>query len=167
MLKYVQSTCALMALGALSLAAQVTNTLPAVQTTGMIGVADAQTAQLNLLNPGVLAPAVGVMCKANVSFVDAGGTTLKSATLTISPGQSQSFSLRSDVDLNLVSGARREIRAVISIPPIATPVASTAAAVPACKVIPTLEILDTVSGRTLVILGHAKTIPSVVAATPQ
>ena len=105
MLKNVKSTCALTALGALTLAAQVTTALPAVQTTGMVGLADAQTAQLNLLNPGVLAPAIGIICKANVSFVDAGGTVLKSTTLTVTPGQSQSFSLRSDVDLNLIAGA--------------------------------------------------------------
>jgi hypothetical protein len=167
MLKYVRSMCVFTALGACALSAQVTSVLPAVQTTGMVGIADAQTAQLNLLNPGVLAPAVGIICKATVSFVDGTGTVLKSTTLTINPGQSQAFTLRSDTDLNLVAGNRREIRATISIPPIATPVATTAAAAPGCKLIPTLEMLDTVSGRTLVILGHATTVPSVVAVTPQ
>ena len=168
MLKYVNSMCVLMVLSAFALRAQVTSTIPAVQTTGMIGIADAQTAQLNLLNPGVLAPAVGIICKANVAFVDATGTVLKSTTLTVIPGQSMSFTLRSDTDLNLVAGDRREIRATISIPPIVTPTATTStAAVPACKVIPTLEMLDTVSGRTLVILGHVATVPSVVTATPQ
>lgn len=168
MLKYVHSTCVLLTLGAAALSAQVIPILPAVQTTGMVGIADAQTAQLNLLNPGVLAPAVGMICKANVSFVDAGGTVIKSSTLTVIPGQSQSFSLRSDTDLSLVAGDRREIRAVISIPPIATPSATaTSAAAPSCKLIPTLEMLDTVSGRTLVVLGHVVTVPSIVAATAQ
>jgi hypothetical protein len=167
MLKYVNSTCALMALSAFALRAQVTSTIPAVQTTGMVGIADAQTAQLNLLNPGVLAPAVGIICKADVAFVNASGTVLKSTTLTVNPGQSMPFTLRSDIDLNLVAGDRVEIRATISIPPIATPTATTSTAAAACKVIPTLEMLDTVSGRTLVILGHVATIPSVVTATPQ
>jgi hypothetical protein len=154
-----------MALSAFALSAQVVSGLPAVQTTGMVGMADAQTAQLNLLNPGVLAPAVGVICKATVSFVNASGTVLKSTTLTVIPGQSMSFSLRSDADLNLVAGDRREIRATISIPAIVTPTAASTAA-PSCKLIPTLELFDTVSGRTLVVLGHVTTVPSVVAATP-
>src|ERR1700683_545491 len=104
MLKYVHSTCVLMALSAVALSAQGAPGSQTVQTTGMVGIADAQTAQLNLLNPGVLAPAVGMICKATVSFVDAGGTVLKSTTLTVIPGQSVSFSLRSDTDLNLVAG---------------------------------------------------------------
>lgn len=167
MLKYVRSTCVLLALGAWTLSAQVTPGLQTVRTTGMVGIADAQTAQLNLLNPGVLPPAVGMICKAAVSFVDANGTVLKSTSLTVIPGQSMSFSLRSDTDLNLVAGDRREIRATISIPAIVTPVAtSTSAVAPSCKVIPTLELFDTVSGRTLVVLGHAAMVPSVVTATP-
>jgi hypothetical protein len=36
-----------------------------------------------------------------------------------------------------------------------------------CKAISTLEILDTVSGRTLVTLGHVETIPSIIAVTLQ
>ena len=74
------------------------------------------------------------------------------------------FTLRSDTDLNLVAGDRREIRATITIPPAATPTAIVAA--PSCKLIPTLEMLDTPSGRTLVILGHVAAVPSVVTAAP-
>ena len=163
--KSICSMCALMLLSAFPGSAQVAPGSQTVQTTGMVGIADAQTAQLNLLNPGVLAPAVGMICKAAVSFVDASGTVLKSATLTIIPGQSMPFSLRSDTDLNLVAGDRREVRATISIKVIAPP---TATAVPAsCKLIPTLELFDTVSGRTLVVLGHVTTVPGVVTATPQ
>ncbi len=165
MFKSVHLTCVL-ALSAVGLSAQVSTVLPVVRTTGMVGIGDAQTAQLNVLNPGVEAPALGIVCTATVSFVDASGTVLKSATLTIAPGKSMPFVLRSDVDLNLVAGQRREIRATIStpgVPPPATPTASATAT--GCKVIPTLEILDTVTGRTLVVLGHAATIPQVVASS--
>jgi hypothetical protein len=166
MYKFVHLTC-ILTLSAVALSAQVTPVIPVVKTTGMVGVGDGQTAQLNLLNPGVLLPAVGTICTAAVSFVGADGTVIKSAMLTIAPGKSMSFILRSDVDLKLLAGDRREIRATISIPGVPPPAASTAAAaVPGCKVIPTLEILDTVSGRTLVVLGHAASIPAVVAATP-
>lgn len=105
-----------------------------------------------------------MLCTAAVSFVDASGAVLKSATLTVVPGQSMSFTLRGDTDLSLVAGDRREIRATIGIPPF-VPGATTSSA-PACKLIPTLEVFDTVSGRTLVVLGHVVTVPSVVAAAP-
>ena len=165
MFKSVYLTCVL-TLSAVGLSAQVSTVLPEVRTTGMVGIGDAQTAQLNLLNPGVEALAVGIVCTAMVSFVDASGTVLKSATLTIAPGKSMPFILRSDVDLNLIAGQHREIRATIStpgIPPPATPTASATST--GCKLIPTLEILDTVTGRTLVVLGHAAEIPQVVATT--
>jgi hypothetical protein len=158
MLKYVSLMCVL-TLSAVVLSAQVT-AIPAVQTTAMIGIADAQTAQLNLLNPGVAAPALGAMCSAAVSFVDANGTVLKSMSLSVPPGKSLPFMLRSDVDLSLIAGDRREIRATITIP---APNSATAAA--GCKLIPTLEIFDTVTGKTLVTLGKVVTIPSVVAAS--
>jgi hypothetical protein len=167
MYKFVRSTCVLAAWTAFTLSAQVASNSQTVQTTGIVGIADAQTAQLNLLNPGVLAPAVGVICKATVSFVDAGGAVLKSGVLTVAPGQSMSFALRSDVDLSLVSGGHREIRATISTPAILTPTAAGSAAQPGCKLIPTLEMFDTVSGRTLVVLGHAATIPAIATAAPQ
>jgi len=166
MLKYASLTCVL-TLSAVALSAQVTSVLPAVQTTGMVGIGDAQTAQLNLLNPGVAPPATGVVCSAAVAFVDADGNVLKSMTLNIAPGKSMAFTLRSDTDLHLVAGDRREIRATIRIPAIFPPAATASSPVmPACHVIPTLEILDTISGRTLVVLGHVETIPSVVAANP-
>jgi hypothetical protein len=164
MYKFAFLTCAL----ALGLVAQTVPVSQFIQTTGMVGIADAQTAQLNLLNPGVQAPALGMVCTASVSFVDATGTVLKSASLTITPGKSMSFTLRSDTDLNLVAGDRREIRAVISVPSFVPPPTATGTTPvnPACKLVPTLEMLDTVSGRTLVVLGHVVTIPSIVTPAP-
>jgi hypothetical protein len=163
MLRLCNLTC-VFTISAIVAMAQAVPALPAVQTTGMVGIADAQTAQLNLLNIGVAPPAVGVICTAAVSFVDANGTVLKSTTLTVPPGTSKSFTLRSDVDLNLIAGDRREIRITIATPLVPPPTATTAVA-PACHFLPTLEMLDTVSGRTLVVLGHLETIPS-VTATP-
>ena len=75
MLKYVSLTCALI-LSAVVLSAQNTTISTTVETTGMVGIADAQTAQLNLLNPGVVAPAAAVICTAAVSFVDSTGAVL-------------------------------------------------------------------------------------------
>ncbi len=163
MSNYARFTCVL-ALSACALSAQTVPVPATVETTGMIGVADAQTAQLNLLNPGIQAPALGVVCTAAVSFIDANGVVVKTGTLTVPPGQSKALAIRSDIDLNVVAaGDRREIRAVISIPAILppTPTPTATAVAPACKLVPTLEILDTVSGRTLVTLGHVVEVPAV------
>ena len=55
MSKFVGLTCAFL-MGGAALCAQ--STLPAVvETTGVVGLAEAQTARLNLLNPGALPPA--------------------------------------------------------------------------------------------------------------
>jgi hypothetical protein len=165
MSKCIYLTCVLsctLAMNATILSAQTAPALPAVQTTAMIGLAEGQTAQLNLLNPGIVAPATGVICSAAVSFVDANGAVLKTKYLSIPPGKSMAFDV-SDIELAITYGARREIRALIAMP-AATPVATSSAAVPGCKLIPTLEIFDSATGRTLVTLGHVETIPSVVAA---
>ena len=90
---------------------------------------------------------------------------LKSAPLTVFPGQSSGLNLDSVLDLNLPVDMRREIRAVITLPG-APPTATTGSsstpnqAVGACKVIPTLEIFDTLSGRTEVTLGHVVQVPA-------
>ncbi len=166
MFHYSRLACAL-ALSAIALSGQAIPVSNTVQTTGMIGIADAQTAQLNLLNPGVAPPAVGVICSATVAFVDADGNVLKTTSLAVAPGKSMPFDLRSDTDLQLIAGDRREIRATISIPGIFPPTATGSTPVaPACKLIPTLELFDTVSGRTLVTLGRVVTVPAAPTTTP-
>jgi len=166
MLKYAQLTCAL-ALSAAAVSAQAIPASATAETTGMIGVAYGQTAQLNLLNPGVLPPATGVACTATVWFVDASGTVRKSTSVTVNPGTSAPFDLRSDTDLAIINGARVDIRAVIAIPAIPPPTAgSTQPMVPACKLIPTLEIFDYITGRTLVTLGHVEAIPAAPTTNP-
>ncbi len=165
-MKNTHLTCALV-LSAFTLSAQVIT--PTVQTTGMIGIADGETAQLNLLNPGIqpLTPALGVVCSAVVSFVDSTGGVLKTMSLTMPPGQSMSASIRSlDTPLSLLlPGERREIRATITTPGL-IPVATSPTAVAECNLIPTLEILDTMTGRTLVVLGRVKTVSPAPVTTP-
>ena len=144
--------CAL-ALGAMSLAAQ---TIPAdtVQTTPMVGIATGQTARLNLLNPGVLPPTLGVVCTAEVTYFDGAGAVRKTASVTVSPGTSVPVDLRSDVDLSLAPATRLEIRTTIAIPIVPPPTStSTTTTAPACKLIPTLEIFDSITGRTQAVVG--------------
>ena len=164
--KYVRFAL-VMAVSAAGLRAQTSLGLQNLQTTGIVGLASTQTAQINLLNPGVQAPALGVICSATVSFIDDSAKVLKSKTLTVIPGQSQSFAIQGDTDVNLASGQRTQIRVTIGIPPYPPPSSASGAAATACKVIPTLEIFDTATGRTLVTMGHVETIPSIFATTTQ
>jgi hypothetical protein len=161
MFKFVRLTC-VFALGGAALLAQ-TNMPVVVKTTGMVGLAEDQTARLNLLNPGVVPGATAAVCTANVSFIDATGTVVKTATVSVAPGTSGGLNLDSQADLNLVVGARREIRAVITLPgvvPPPSPATASSSIVEACKLIPTLEVFDTLTGRTLVVLGRAETVPA-------
>lgn len=126
------------------------------RSSGMVGIAEGQTARVNLLSPDLPAPlATGVMCTANVSFINAQGTVLKSGTLTAIPGQSVHIDLDSDADLKYAVNERHEIRATIQVPVMPPPPAgSTTPIVPVCRLIPTMEIFDTLTGRTSVVLGH-------------
>ena len=163
---YILSVCAL-TLSALTLPAQTNAANTTVETTGMIGLAQAQTAQLNLLNPGMRPPALGIICTATVTYYDAGGTVLKTSLVSVEPGASGAVDLVAGPDVSIAAGARRDIRAQISIPGILPPASTSTGTAPsaatACKLIPTLEIFDSASGHTLVSLGGMHAIPSVVA----
>jgi hypothetical protein len=155
--------------------AQVVTTPAVTRTTGMIGLAEGQTARLNVLNPGVgpsvTATAVAITCSAVVEFMDGTGKVLKSTTVSVAPGQSQPFDLFSDADLSLAMDTRTEIRAVIT-PPAVIPVISTSSTPmqpAACTLIGTLEIFDSLTKRTQAVLGGMHDVPVAVAtpASPQ
>jgi hypothetical protein len=158
-LLYVERTISMLKCTALLLFAAAVLPAQSVLTTGIVGITDGQTVQINVLNPGVLAPALGVICSAAVELVDDSGNVLKTASLTILPGQSKSLQIRSDTDLGLtVAGDRKQIRAVVASPGFAP---STTGAV-ACKLVPTLEILDTVTGKTQITLTGTTPVPGIV-----
>jgi hypothetical protein len=134
----------------------------------MIGVTDGQVARVNVLNPGVAAPAAGVVCTATLNFWDGKGTLLKTGPVIVLPGQSQYLDLFGDKDIALTGLDRREIRATITIPAVAPPPASTTAPPAACTLIGTLEILDESTSKTQVVLGvgHVVPSPSVTTTNP-
>jgi hypothetical protein len=126
----------------------------------MIGVTEGQIARLNALNPGVAAPAVGVVCSASLKFWDGQGTLLKSATVSVLPGKSGYLDLFGDKDLALIGDDRREIRATITIPPVVPPPTSTIPQPAPCTLIGTLEIIDAPTGKTEEVLGVGHVIPN-------
>jgi len=164
MFRFAQRICVFM-LAAAGVFAQVVTPPAATRTTGMIGLAEGQTARLNVLNPGIEPPALGMICAANLSFMDSSGKVLKSTTVSVIPGQSQPFDLSSDADLGLALDARTEIRAVITAPAL-VPIASTSSTpiqAAGCKLVGTLEIFDSLTKRTQAVLGGWHDVPAVVA----
>jgi hypothetical protein len=166
MFRFAQGISAF-ALAACGLGAQTVVT-PPVQvtlTSGMVGIAEGQTARLNALNPGVAPPAAtGEICSGLLTFLGEDGKVLKSTTVNVTPGTNQYLSIDSDADLALAVDTRKDIRATITIPPVPPPTAtSTTPVTPVCKLIGTLEIYNTLDGRTLVTLGTVHLVPSPVA----
>jgi hypothetical protein len=159
MFRYAQRIC-VFTLAAAGAFAQTTSTpapstVATVRTTGMIALAEGQTARINVLNPGILAPAVGTICSVNLAYMDGTDKVLKTANVIVAPGQSASFDLVSDTDLYLAIGTRAEIRAVI-----------TSATPPSCELIGTLEIFDSSTKRTDAVLGGCHDVPAAPTATP-
>ena len=138
-----------------------------VHTFGMVGVAEGQIARVNVLNPGEAPPAVGVVCAAQLTFIDGVGAVLKTSSVSVSPGKESYLDLFADTDLALPVNQRRQIRATITIPPAIVPPPSTTPVSRACTLIGTLEIFDAISGKTEVVLGGEHLVPSVtVTPTP-
>lgn len=161
MLKIAQGIC-VFALAASGLIAQ-TVPVQAVGTTGMIGVAEGQWARFNVLNPGavgpaVLPPALGVVCNALLTFLGPDGGVLKTKMVSVNPGQSAFIDIAADVDLALTVGERKEIRATFTTPPL-IPVASATTVAAPCELIGTLEVIDSLSGKTQVVLGGIHAVP--------
>jgi hypothetical protein len=157
------------ALAAMGLYAQTVTTPPVqvTHTTGIVGIAEGQTAQLNALNPGDITGGATVSCSGLLTFLGDDGTVLKSKTVDVAPGTSQPLVLDSVKDLALALNTRKQIRATIAIPPVPPPAGmSSTIPAPVCKLIGTLEIFNTLDGHTLVTLGTTHVVPSAVATPP-
>jgi len=158
MFKTLQRICvftgAVLAMAGGAMAQSTTPMLPiALHTSGTVGLTAGQTARLNVLNPGALAPAVAMVCAAQLSFLNAQGTVLKTTSVTVPPGESMSFNLDRDVDL-IVSDLRVQVRAVIAY------TSNT------CALLPTLEVFNDDTGRTQFVVGRFVAIPLLLTATP-
>jgi hypothetical protein len=134
-------------------------------TTGLVGIAEGQTAQLNALNPD------STPCTGALTILGDDGSVLRSVTYTIAPGTGMHIIVDSLLNLNLALGARRDIRGTISV--IAAPSSastSTTTITPSCRLIGTLEIFNESDGHTLVTLGTTHDVtsptPTPVLGTP-
>ncbi len=138
----------LLAAGVFSRHAGAFNPQPDPPGYGMVGIADGETARLNIVNVGVPDPTTGIPpgpCRARLQFVDADGNELASRGVAPEMGHAKflDFTPRF-VPVDTAAGAplRAEIRAVVltdnGVPP------------GPCRV--TLEIFDNVTGRSEVVL---------------
>ncbi len=155
MLSYTQRIC-VFAAAATGMYAQTTPpNMPVTdtRTSGAVGIAEGETARFNVLRPDETATAT---CAAALTYFDGAGTQLKTSTVTVAPGTAGYLDLFSDTDLALAPNQRKQIRVTVAVPLVAPPSGSsstTPTAVPVCRLIPTLEIFDEVTGRTSVVLG--------------
>ncbi len=132
------------------------STVGTTHTSGMVGVAQGQTARINVLNAASATSTPPLACVASLTYYDATGAKLKSATVSVAPGAAGHLDLFSDVDLALPVNQRKDIRATFVILAVPTPVASsttTTPVAPACNLIGNVEIVDEITGRTEVVIG--------------
>jgi hypothetical protein len=123
---------------------------PAQQhNSSVVGITAGQTARLNVLYPPVPAPLLQVMCAVTLNIVDDQGTVLKSQDFQMLGGKSASLSL--DVDKEL-GGRSAQIHALTLTP-------STSSLGGYCTVLPSLDIVDNATGKTLLHLETTITYP--------
>lgn len=155
MFRYTQRICVFMVAAAGMYAQTTTPNMPVTdtRTSGAVGITQGQTARFNVLRPNETATAT---CTAVLTYFDGAGTQLKTSTVTVAPGTVGSLDLFSDTDLALAADQRKQIRVTVAVPMATTPSSSSlikVQAVPVCRLIPTLEIFDEVTGKTSVVLG--------------
>jgi hypothetical protein len=156
MLNYAQRICVFMVAAAGMYAQTTAPNMPVTdtRTSGAVGIAQGQTARFNVLRPNETATAA---CSAVLTYFDGAGTQLKTSTVTVAPGTVGYLDLFSDRDLALSVDQRKQIRVTVAVP-VATPTAASPSpvktmAAPVCRLIPTLEIFDEVTGKISVVLG--------------
>jgi hypothetical protein len=115
----------------------------------VVGIAAGQTAKLNVLYPSIPAPFLQAMCHVTVSIVDEQGGVLKTQDFQMVGGRSVSISLNADTDLPAHAA---QIHA-LTLTPAASPAGGY------CQVLPSLDIVDNVTGKTLVHLETTVTYP--------
>jgi hypothetical protein len=143
-----------------------------VTSTGMVGLAPNQTAQLNVVNlaPAVTTTSPVASCSVELAFYDAKGTLLKSSSVSPTASASSGWvallpGMATSAKLDSSFTSRTEIRGVVTT--LAAPVASNTAStvvVGGCSPMTTLEIFD--AAATHVFTSDTRTVSSSGSVTP-
>jgi hypothetical protein len=121
------------------------------QTSGLVGVAPGQSARLNVVYPTAPAPILQILCSAALAISDDQGKILKTNNIAqLTAGKSFSISLNADTDL--AGNARTQIYG-FSVAPVG------------CNLRATLEIIDNITQKTVVVVGGEPTYPVVQTGT--
>jgi hypothetical protein len=125
-------------------------TAPQQRVSTVVGIASGQTARLNIFYPSIPAPLLQVMCSVTASIVDDQGSILKTLDFQMLGGKTASLSLNADSDLPAPRSA--QIHALIL-----TPAVSSGGGY--CQVLPSLDIVDNATGKTVIHLETTVTYP--------
>jgi len=128
---------------------------PQLHNSSVVGITAGQTAKLNVLYPAIPAPLLQTMCAVTVSIVDDQGSVLKTQDFQMLGGKSVSVSLNADTDLTGTHAA--QIHALTLTP-------ATSSTGGYCEVLPSLDIVDNATGKTLVHVETMVTYPRPLAA---
>ncbi len=132
---------------------------PQYVTFGMVGLGTGQTARLNAFALPVGGPIIaGASCQVTFDFYNEAGKSVKTGTATVAQGASVHFDmLRTEVDTTSgLSEIRGTVRAAfVSLSAVGTPVSGF------CSMLPTMEIFDSSSGQTTVVLQQTTALPLV------
>ncbi len=131
----------------------------------MIGIATGQTVRLNALNLGTGSSTPDPRCNVTLQFLDANGQVMKQAVTTIRPGKAVYLDLRGDGAELSQNDARVPFRAVLLFGYFGgAPPGPGALQAFDCNIVPSLEIFDTETKQTSVVLTDTKPLPP--PATP-
>lgn len=115
------------------------------QTTGGVGLAAGQTARLTIYYATAPAPILQIACSASLTIADDDRRNAKNSVVSqLQGGSSASVELNADTDLG--GAARTQIHAW-SIAPTG------------CHLVTTLEIIDNITQKTVLVVGSEQTYP--------
>jgi len=124
---------------------------------GMLGLAAGQTARLNVVNVGV-ATVSPLPCVLATAFLDSNGKILKQTFVSLKSGQSALLDLTGNEAGNASEpGHKTDSAQRVPIRGVGyNPLLAPGSAIPqplSCNLVPTFELFDTDTGRTVAILG--------------
>jgi hypothetical protein len=125
-------------------------TPPQLHNSSVVGITAGQTARLNVLYPSIPAPLLQAMCAVTASIVDDQGAVLKTQDFQMVGGKTASLSLNADTELQ--GGHAAQIHALTLTP-------ATSSLGGYCEVLPSLDIIDNATGKTLVHVETTITYP--------
>src|SRR5215469_1611247 len=123
-------------------------------STGMMGLAAAQTVQINVVNLSTTTMSTTPVapCEVQLEFWDATGKMIKSTTISnLAPGTAGQFQIKLTDVTTSTSTLRTEVRGVVRTNPLPTAGSGTATPIAypfSCSVATTLEVFDNGTGVT-------------------